>query len=201
MNYHDIMCPELPEHKNQLIESIITKAKDLAQSQEILTRRQLVDYLNQTHDLSLKEGTYINDLVKEAYEQTAYSPTLQEALVNNLYQNDGKNKVYNPKRVSTKPQVTDLSHPNVNSENIDLIKNQIDEVNKIDGIALIKNQQNEINGLEREGVFSITGKDKVESYKKHAFKIKKGYEKLIFSYYDIKNSNLDLISDLSLIHI
>jgi len=195
MNHKEIILPNDNTIYDKLVDSIIKKASELSIKSEIINRRELVDYLNTTHEIKIKEGIYIKNLVKDAYLKTSYSESIQKALVNNILENDGKNEVYNPIRVEDNIFCLDLESPKLDFKNISLISKQSENVIKIDGVKLVNGVIQEIDALKREDTISVTGNSKVESYKEHAFKIKSGYEELINTHEFVKDLNLNLISD------
>ena len=195
MNYKKITQPSIDQNYSKLIDGIIKKAQELSTKSIVINRRELVNYLNSTYNLDVKEGIHIRDFIKAAYTQTSYSKSIQEALVNNIIENDGKNRVYNPNRVEDNIFCLDIQAPNLNIDNFDLISNQSQEIKDTDGFSLTKEVINKIDLLKVEKTISITGSSKVESYKEHAFKIKKGYEEIIRTYEYVKDINLNLISD------
>lgn len=197
MTHIEIIKPIIDKEKEALlVDGIIKIGKDLSLKSQTINRRQLVDYLNEKYNFSIKEGLYLRDLVKKAYDISSYSESIQKALVYNILENDGKNEVYNPLRVEDNISSLSLEKPIIiANENFTIISLQNKELEKINSIELANNVVDEIKGLKREKIFSVTGNSKVNSYQEFALKIKQGYEKLIITHEYVKDINLNLIAD------
>ncbi|QNM84576.1 hypothetical protein H9W90_10245 [Polaribacter pectinis] len=198
MTHDEIIQPNIKSIYNNLIDSVIKKSQELSLKSTIINRRELVNYLKFEHKVDIKEGIYLKNLLKDSYQKASYSKSIQEALVNNIIENDGKNKVYNPNRVDDNIFCLNVEKPNTELNNFNLITNQNEVIKDIDGIQLINSIINDIDLIKREKTISITGSGKVESYREHAFEIKNGYENLIQTYEYVKDINLNLISDFEL---
>src|SRR5690554_4169464 len=113
MDHKEITRPNIDTIYDQLIDSIIKKAQELSVASKIINRRELVDYLNSLHNGVLKEGTHIKQLIKDAYQKATFSKSVQEALINNIIENDGKNKIFDPSRADDAVFCLDIENPKV----------------------------------------------------------------------------------------
>jgi GTPase SAR1 family protein len=96
MNHKEITQTNIDNNFKNIIDCIIKKAQLLFMNSTVINRRELVDYINFTLNIHIKESAHIKQLIKTAYEKSSYSKSIQEALVDNILENDGKNSVYNP---------------------------------------------------------------------------------------------------------
>ncbi len=194
MKYKEIFLKNIENNRIQLIQSIQEKGIELAKSSKTIKRRDLVEYLNEKHDYEIKDGLIIDQLVKEAYNNSGYSESLQKSLINNIENNNSNNKVYNPERVYIQPTCWEFNENKLTTD-LNIISKAQNSVLKEDGIELINNAVKNVELISIEKTISLTGELKVEVHTDYAKNIKKGYKHIINTYENVKNKNLDLISD------
>jgi hypothetical protein len=194
MNYKEIFLDNIESNRDKIIKDIQEIGVKLSQSSEIIKRRELVDLINLKNNFKIKDGLVINLLVNEAYQNSNYSESLRDILVNNIESNNTNNKVYNPERVYIKPTCWNFDENKLITD-IDLITKAQENVFKTDGILLINEITEEVEKIKVEEGLSLTGASKVEAYNEYAKKVINGYEKIINTYENVKNKNLDLVSD------
>ncbi|MFD2540974.1 hypothetical protein ACFSSB_01470 [Lacinutrix gracilariae] len=195
MTHTEIIKKNADGINTKLVEAVIKKAQQLSVDSEIINRRMLLDYLNEELQINLKEGLYIKQILKEAYLKTSYSSSIQKAIINNILDNDGKNSVYNPNRVEQRIEALEIQDPNLDLDDFKLIEQEIETVKEVDGNFEIQTIQQNIDVLKPKKEVSITGRLKVEASKKHAFEIKKEYNKIIQVHEKVKDINLNLVDD------
>jgi hypothetical protein len=195
MNHKEIINKNAENVNIKLVDAVIKKSQQLSSDSEIINRRMLVDYLNKELQVNLKEGLYIKGILKEAYLKSSYSKSIQDAIVHNILDNDQKNSVFNPNRVQQRLEALDISEPKIDLNDFELIEQEVNDVQKVDGTSNIQTIQKKINILKPEEEFSITGASKVDAIKKHAFRIKNEYKKIIQEHEKVKDINLNLVDD------
>ncbi|WP_452228192.1 hypothetical protein [Lacinutrix sp. MEBiC02404] len=195
MTHTEIIKQNADSINNKLVDAVIKKAQQLIIDSEIINRRMLVDHLNEVLQVNLKEGLYIKQILKEAYLQSTYSSSIQEAITNNILDNDGKNSVFNPDRVQQRLESLDIKDPQIDLKDFKLIEQETKTVKEVDGTFEIQTVQKNIDILKPKKEISITGNIKVEAITEHAFSIKKEYTKIIQIHEKVKDINLDLIDD------
>ncbi|WP_435132538.1 hypothetical protein [Formosa sp. A9] len=195
MTHREIIIQGASSINNKLVDAIIKKAQQLSLDSEIINRRMLVDYLNEVLQVNLKEGLYIKQLLKEAYSNASYSPSIQNAIVNNILDNDGRNSVFNPLRVEQRVEALNIQNPQIDLNDFDLITQETETVKKVDGTFEIQTIQKTIDSLQPKKEISITGAFKVEAITEHAFNIKEEYAKIIQTHEKVKDINLNLVDD------
>lgn len=195
MTYKDISQPNVENYKLELIEAITKKAQEIVVNPEILNRRELVNFLKNKLGIELKDGPYLKYLLKAAYDKNSFSPSLQKVIISNFIENEGLNSIYDPRRVEDNIYTLDLSKPDLQFDHFNLIKNQSQELIKVDGVGEIQGIRNEIDKLKPEATISISGESKVEAYREYTNKLKERYENMISTYEWVKNINISLISD------
>ncbi|WP_053976593.1 hypothetical protein [Mangrovimonas xylaniphaga] len=195
MTHTEIIIQDATSINNKLVDAIIKKAQRLSLDSEIINRRMLVDYLNEELQVNLKEGLYIKQLLKEAYLKSSYSSSIQNAIVNNILDNDGKNRVFNPSRVEQRVEALNIQNPQIDLNDFNLIAQETETVKKVDGTFEIQTIQKKIDSLKPKKEISITGSSKVEAIREHAFNIKEEYTKIIQTHEKVKDINLNLVDD------
>ncbi|MCG8784410.1 hypothetical protein G1K66_01305 [Tenacibaculum finnmarkense] len=197
MTHKEIIKPNIDNLQAKIVDAIIKKAQKLHLNSEVINRRMLVDYLNETLHINLKEGLHIKQLLKDAYVKASYSSSIQNAIVNNIEDNDGRNKVFNPERVEQRVIALDIQNPQIDLNDFELIEHETELVKQVDGTSEIQAIQLNIETLKPTKEFSLTGKFKVEAKKDHAFKIKDEYHKIIKTHQKVKDINLNLVDDFA----
>ncbi|MCG8858357.1 hypothetical protein [Tenacibaculum finnmarkense] len=197
MTHKEIIKPNIDNLQAKIVDAIIKKAQKLHVDSAVINRRMLVDYLNETLHINLKEGLHIKQLLKDAYVKASYSSSIQNAIVNNIEDNDGRNKVFNPERVEQRVIALDIQNPQIDLNDFELIEHETELVKQVDGTSEIQAIQLNIETLKPTKEFSLTGKFKVEAKKDHAFKIKDEYHKIIKTHQKVKDINLNLVDDFA----
>ncbi|MCD8416403.1 hypothetical protein J2Q11_03095 [Tenacibaculum finnmarkense genomovar finnmarkense] len=195
MTHKEIIKPNLDKLQAKIVDAIIKKAQKLHVDSQVINRRMLVDYLNYTLQINLKEGLHIKQLLEDAYVKASYSSSIQNAIVNNIYDNDGRNKVFNPNRVAQRVTALDIQNPEIDLDDFKLIEHGTQLVKQFDGTSDIQAIKSNIETLKPTKEFSLTGKSKVEAKRKHAFNIKQEYAKIIETHEVVKDINLNLVDD------
>ncbi|WCC44454.1 hypothetical protein PJW08_12280 [Tenacibaculum finnmarkense] len=122
MTHKEIIKPNIDKLQAKIVDAIIKKAQKLHVDSQVINRRMLVDYLNYTLQINLKEGLHIKQLLEDAYVKASYSSSIQNAIVNNIYDNDGRNKVFNPNRVAQRVTALDIQNPEIDLDDFKLIE-------------------------------------------------------------------------------
>lgn len=198
MSYEKILMGNLRVHYPELIKTIQELAIQLSKSGEILNRRGLVSYLNLKYeDLDLKEGLFLKNLLKDAYTNSLHSKTISEAIVYNFKENIGNNRIYNPERIFINCSSLSFTEEYQMSfiNNVNLIEQSLHLIKDTDSVGVINGLLKSNDEVIEEEVLSITGSSKVEAAYKYGREIVSGYKKLIEEYENIKDLNLNVISD------
>ncbi|WP_452228321.1 MULTISPECIES: hypothetical protein [unclassified Lacinutrix] len=184
----------LPEVIRQIHELVIK----LSTNRVIYNRRQLVDYLNENIEgLDLKEGILLRYILKEAYIKASHSKTVQDGIINNLIENNSNDSIYSPNRlfVNSASLTYDGDYLKNFENKIKLIENNSLEIRGMDVVNILNQSYQSALEVTKKEEFSLTGNTKVENAYKYAVDVKKGYINIINKYDEIKDVNLNLISD------
>ena len=183
----------------KLVSKIQELVVRLSNNGETHNRRQLVEYLNESIEgIDVKEGVFIKYLLKEAYESPKSTELIKKAIVNNLKENTGNNKIYNPERifVSLDCLKYDGNYFLSFDNKIQLLERNANKLKTLEVEESFKASFALTNNIEsKEGGFSLTGNTKVNNAYKYALGVRGSYESLIAKYEGIKDVNLNLISD------
>ena len=189
------------DSKNALplvIRNIHELAIKLSGSKEIFNRRQLVDYLNYNIEgLDLKEGILLRYILKDAYLKASHSKVVQDGIVNYLFENNSNDSIYSPNRlfVNSSSLSYDGDYLKNYESKIKLIEKNSSEIQGMDLINILSHSYQKALEVIKKEEFSLSGNTKVENAYKYAVDVKQGYVNIINKYDEIKDLNLNLISD------
>lgn len=177
--------------KNLIIDEIKKMSIDLERDGEILTRRNMVDRLNARFpQLKLKETFAINALVTRAFEECSYSLSLQNAISNSFVANDGKSKIFDPKRIALIPTSLTLECNKTVFDGLGTLfvkmNTALKDMEETDYLLNLKEFEEELKSIKLVEVFSLTGASKVEEKTIEARKVFNSYIGLIDKYRMIK---------------
>lgn len=183
-----------------IIDEIKNLSIDLEKEGHTLTRRELVERINTKFPhLSLKETLAINTLVATAFEDCSYSASLQNSISNSFFSNDGKSKIFDPKRISLIPTSLTLECNKVAFDGIGSLFNKmnvvLEEIQKVDYFLSLRQFEDELKGIKLVEVFSLTGASKVEEKIIEARKVFNNYKGLIDKYLLIRDELSNLFID------
>ncbi|WP_159023481.1 hypothetical protein [Formosa sp. L2A11] len=197
-NYKEITNWKNKYFQAELIKQIHQLVITLTNSKTIYNRRKLVDFLNEgNNDLNLKEGIILKYILEEAYKRASHSKLIQDGIVKCFIENIGNDSIYNPNRIFINTDSLNFEDNYLDKfdNKIKLIENNANNVRSIDFIDELNQTHQKSLQITRKDEFSITGSTKVDNAYEYASSIKQGYENIINKYNEIKDINLNLISD------